>query len=493
MRHFSCLSALGNNDNIPFLKGNLKGKGLTMNKRIIIENKKLLLLLIVFAFVFLSFLLLFSTADDKAKETHIKETTTVPEQASVHTPEEFGANGFDKKADTTALQKAINTGGTIVLKSGATYIIDKPLESNHTMRMMTDKHESATIVQKAKESAIIFDNKPILTTEVTKPISPKQMYVELSSTKGINPGMLLHLKSDKPWYWDDRGYLTKGELHKVTKVEGHKVYLERPLVEGYQAGKGEEVSVTIYPSAALQLENIEFTHPEPYNTIMVKVNYTMNTKLQNVTVKNSKRIGILLHTTYQTEVNKADIDLQTTKDITSGYGIQDYGGSGTFITDSTFKRIRRGVDFSGDTPSRYGVVENSKAYGYGKGILASGNSGFGTHSTAEFITFRNNYVEDFNYGFLVRGRDITVEGNILNGHSISFIAITFGDNVKVIKNEYQSSFRSALDMFILVYDNYKGKIEAHENVIQALDGPFIKGKIGQLESLSVKDNDIKYK
>ncbi|MBY0145138.1 right-handed parallel beta-helix repeat-containing protein [Neobacillus niacini] len=463
-----------------------------MKRRILIENKKLLLLLCIFAFVLLSFLLLISTTSKK-KDTHIIETTTVPEQASVHTPEEFGANGFDKKADTTALQKAINKGGTIVLKSGATYIIDKPLESNLTIHIKTDKYESATILQKAKDSAFIFDNKSILTTAVTQPISSKQLYIELHSTKGISPGMLLHLKSDKPWYWDDRGYLTKGELHKVTKVDGHKVYLERPLVEGYQAGKGEEVTVTLYPSAALYLENIEFAHPEPYNTIMVKVNNTMNSKLQNVTVKNSKRIGILLHTTYQTEVTNALIDLQTTKDVTSGYGIQDYGGTGTFITDSTFKRIRRGVDFSGDTPSRYGVVENSKSLGYGKGKLASGNSGFGTHSTAEYITFRNNYVEDFNYGFLVRGRDITVEGNTLNGRSISFIAITFGDNVKVIKNEYQSSFNSALDMFILVYDNYKGKIEANQNVIEALDGPFIKGKIGLLESFSIKENDVKYK
>jgi hypothetical protein len=471
---------------------------MTMKRKILIENKKLILLLSIFAFVLLSFLLLISNTDKETEtetetETHIKETSTAASVSAVHTPEEFGANGFDNKADTAALQKAINSGGTIVLKSGATYIINKPLESSHSIQIKTDSNESATILQKAKESAFIFNNEPILTTEVTHPISSNQLYVELSSTKGINPGSLLHLKSSKPWYWDDRGYLTKGELHKVTKVEGHKVYLDRPLVEGYQIGKGEAVSATLYPSAALHLANIEFAHPEPYNTIMLKVNNTMNTKLQNVTVKNSKRIGILLDTTYHTEVNKAHIELGTTRDITSGYGIQDYGGTGTLISDSVFKRIRRGVDFSGDTPSRYGVVENSKAFGYGKGILASGNSGFGTHSTAEFITFRNNYVEDFNYGFLVRGRDITVEGNTLNGHSISFIAITFGDNVKVIKNKYQSSYNSALDMFILVYDNYKGKIEAHENVIQALDGPFIQGNIGQLESLSVKDNDITFK
>ncbi|NEX80246.1 right-handed parallel beta-helix repeat-containing protein [Bacillus thermocopriae] len=466
----------------------MRRKFLTIKEKI---NYIILSILIV-VLVLISIKSFFTNSPEVVKEPKIQKTSPQKETL-VHTPEQFGANGFDNEPDTEAIQKAINSGNTVILKSGATYIIDETLKSSHSINIKTDHSEKAKIVQKKNKSALIVDNQPVVETYVTKQILTNQSFVVLANTKGIKPGYLLHLKSSKLWYWDDRGYLKKGELHKVIKVEGKKVYLDRPIVENYKVGKEERVSASIYPNISLQLENITFTHPKPLKTIMLKINYTMNTNIENVIVKNSKRIGILLDTTYQTFVKKVFIDLGTTKDISSGYGIQDYGGTETLITDSVFKRIRRGVDFSGGTPSRYGIVRNSRAYGNKKGELASGNSGFGTHSTAEYITFENNYVENFNYGFLVRGRNITVKENILKGYSISFIAITYGNNVKVLKNTYHSINNSSLEMFILFLKTYKGTIDVQGNVVNSLKGPFIKGDIGQLESLILRKNTIQSK
>jgi hypothetical protein len=463
------------------------------------ENKKTLY---IFIFIFLAasvllFVIQYSirqsevTIETNVEPTIIKDSDPpiIKEPAEV-SPEQFGANGFDQKPDTKALQKAIDNGSSIILKSGATYIIDLPLISKHSIKIYTNGEKAAVILQKSKNTALVVDNKPVITTQVSKKISSNQPYVILDSTKGIKPGFLLQLKSSKLWYWDDRGYLTKGELHRVTKVEGNKVYLDTPTVESYLVGKGEFVSAQVYPEISLQLDNITFSHPKPFETVMVKVNYTINSKLTRVSVINSKLTGIFLNSTFQTDVHEAYISLGTTKDISTGYGIQDYGGSGTIIADSIFKRVRRGVDFSGSIPSRYGIVKDSKAFGYKSGTLASGNSGFGTHSTAEYITFQNNYVENFNYAFLVRGQNMTIKENTLKGYSSSFIAISYGDNVKVLNNKYESLENSKISSFILLSKMYEGTIEARGNVADVMNGPFIKGDIDQLVSLSLEGNSI---
>lgn len=404
-------------------------------------------------------------------------------------PEDYGANGFDKEPDTASLQKAIDNGNSIVLKSGATYIIDKPLVSTHSISIKSDdSNKNAIIEQRSKESALLINNVQKVFTLVTEKISYNQPFVVLRDTKGLTPGDLIHLVSSKLWYWDNRGYLKKGELHKITKVEGKKVFLERNTQEKYNVGQGEIVTASVYPSMSLELNNISFLHQEPFKTVMVKVNYTSNAKINHVSVTNSKLLGIQLKNTFQSEVHNVKINLGTTKDITSGYGIQDWGGTGTFITNSTFARVRRGVDFSGDTPSRYGMVTNSKAFGYSHGILASGNSGFGTHSTADHITFENNYVKNFSYGFLSRGTNITIKNNTHEGFSRSFIAVTYGNHVTILNNTYQRINDSNLEGFIMLLDSYRGTIVATGNTFTESNAPFIKGEINKLQSLTLDKN-----
>lgn len=436
------------------------------------------------------------TAENPVKITDLpKVDTPKVDTPEVHTPEEFGANGFDKLLDTAALQEAIDQSDTLILRSGATYIIDRPLVSGHTIKIKSDKKTDKVpvILQINKQSAFIFTNKPTASTQVTKPITKNAAYVTLKSTKGMKPGDLLHLKSNKLWYWDNRDYLTKGELHKILKIDGDKVYLERTTSEDYMIGNGEAVTAKVYPDVSLELSDISFSHPKPYETTMIKVNFTSNAKIKNVSVRNSKNTGIYLNSTYQTEVNHTYINLGTTKNIRTGYGIQDYGGNGTFITDSVFKRVRRGVDFSGVTPSRNGTVINSKAYGSKQETLASGNSGFGTHSTAENITFENNYVQNFTYAFLSRGNNIIVKGNTLEGFSKGFIGISYGGHVEVLNNTYKRLNNSVLSSFIMLTDTYNGSLIATGNTVNGQKGHFVHGDLGSLTQSVIERNTINVK
>ncbi|MFJ5759287.1 hypothetical protein ACIQAA_09190 [Neobacillus sp. NPDC093182] len=426
--------------------------------------------------------------DDPVESKDITDTEI--NELSTNRPEDFGANGFDNDPDTNSLQKAIDHSDTLLLKGGAKYIIDAPLESSHTITIKSEDSRPAMIIQRSSESALLINNVEKASTFVSKKIAYNQPYVELNDTKGIEPGDLIHLVSSKLWFWDNRGYLKKGEMHRVTKVEGKKVYLDTNTNGKYNVGKDESVTAKVYPQISLELSNVSFTHPTPLKTVMVRVSYTIDANINNVSVTNSKLLGIQLKNTYNSIVNNVKINLGTTKDITSGYGIQDWGGRGTLITNSTFARVRRGVDFSGDTPSRFGTVTHSKAYGYKDGVLASGNSGFGTHSTADNITFKNNYVKNFSYGFLSRGTNITVENNVHEGASRSFIAVSLGNHVNILNNSYKSINNSSLEGFIMLLDSYKGTIKASGNKIDGLNGPFIKGKTENLQDLTVKDNRV---
>ncbi|MFB3170022.1 hypothetical protein P5G62_023225 [Neobacillus sp. 179-C4.2 HS] len=439
------------------------------------------------------------TAEEKIPtleyEDHPIESIDITEteitDLSTHSPEDFGANGFDNNPDTTSLQKAIDHSDTLLLKDGARYIIDEPLESSHTITIKSeDSDRPAMIIQRNSESALLINNEEKVSTFVSKKIAYNQPYVVLNDTEGMEPGDLIHLVSSKLWFWDNRGYLKKGEMHRIKKIEGNKVYLDSNTNGKYNVGIDEIVMAKVYPQISLELSNVSFAHPSPLKTVMIKVNYTIDANINNVSVTNSQLLGIQLKNTYNSIVNNVKINLGTTKDITSGYGIQDWGGRGTLITNSTFARVRRGVDFSGDTPSRFGTVTNSKAYGYKDGVLASGNSGFGTHSTADHITFKNNYVKNFSYGFLSRGTNITVENNVHEGYSRSFIAVSLGNHVNIVNNSYKSINKSSLEGFIMLLDSYKGTIEVSGNNIERLNGPLIKGKIENLQDLTVGKNSV---
>jgi preprotein translocase subunit YajC len=452
----------------------------------------MVLLVVVAGFIYLAVEKISTNKESKQNiEKQADPASLIKEEEAVdyYTPEQFGANGFDKKLDTEALQKAIDKGDKVVLKSGATYIIDEALVSDHSISIVSENSENpSTILQKSSARGLVIDNNEKANTFVTERINYNQNYVMLYDTKGLVPGDLLHLVSSKLWYWDNRNQLKKGELHKITKIEGNKVYLDTNTQENYDVGPDESVTASVYPKMSLELKNITFLHPEPFNTIMVEINNTSNALLDHISVENSKRIGIFLRNTYQTEVHNANIKLGTTQDVTSGYGISDYGGYGTLITDSVFAKVRRGVDFSGDTPSRYGKVTNSKAFADENAVLASGNSGFGTHSTADHITFENNYVENFIYGFVSRGTNITFINNKHVGMSRSFLAVSFGNHVNILNNQYQGTKNSNLESFILLLDSYKGTIAATGNSIKGYKGPIVKGDMENLQSLIIKDN-----
>jgi hypothetical protein len=328
--------------------------------------------------------------------------------------------------------------------------------------MKTDVTNRATIIQNSKDSAIIADQPASGIANVTKSIYRGDKYITVSNTKNMKAGQLFYLKSDKLWYWDDRGYLTKGELNRIQSIDGNKVYLERPADEGYSISN-ENLNVTTYPLMSVTISNIIFTHPTAVDGVLLKISHVANSNFSRLSVNNSKTAGLILYTTYKSNVTNSYFDLGTTKDITSGYGLQDYGGTDNVFTYNTFKHVRRGIDFSGVTPSRYGLAEYNTSYGPDPGVMASGDSGFGTHSTAEYITFKYNTIYGFSYAFNNRGNHNVIENNKHYGNAKAFVGAGHGGNMTLNYNTYDKQKSRGYKNFVISFGDYEGFIRMYGN------------------------------
>lgn len=408
----------------------------------------------------------------------------------VVTPEQFGANGTDKIADTKALQQAFDTSTNVVLKENVTYYIDKPLTVDHSISITTTGGK-ANIVKttlKTGENAFHFVNEETAHAIMYETAKKGQNFLVVSRTTGMHVGDLVHLKSSRLWTWDNRGYLSKGELLRVNKIVGNTLYFETPLQDSYYTS-GEKVDVSSFADKKVTINNVSFSYPQPFNANkeLVRIDMTTNASLQGIEVKNSTYLGLLLERTYKTKIKDAYVDLNTTPDIKTGYGIQDYGGLYTNITNSYFTNVRRGVDFSGTTPSRFGYVGYSTAVGSVKNTLNIGNSGFGTHSTAENIIFEYNKVTNFDYSFVSRGNYITVRNNEATGDVLGFVVARHGDHLSVYNNTFA---KGKAEHFIVLMNPFNGTVKVRNNYMSILSSDFLFNTSSNVRELHLEKNRV---
>ncbi|MGD6894531.1 right-handed parallel beta-helix repeat-containing protein [Bacillus infantis] len=387
-----------------------------------------------------------------------------PAPASISTPEEFGADGFDREPDTEAIQKALDSGADEVkLKEGATYYIDQTLTADQSLKLTSGSGKANIIQQSEKQRVFYFRNRPRSSLYLADDVKKGTKAVKAAAAKKAQPGDIIELKSDVLWHWDNRNSLTKGELHTVERVSGDTIYLSSKTDDSYIVSKGEKVTINLYSPKTIHVENVRFSYTKPVKNTALIIEPAIESTFKNINVSKAQETGIKLIKNINATLEKSFFSLHTDETVPTGYGFQDYGGRGTTVKNSTFEKVRRGVDFSGDIPSRFGRVENSTAFGPDKGTLAAGNSGFGTHSTAEYITFENNTVENFDYHFVSRGNHISFLNNTGSGNARAFFHITHGGEVKLDGNHYEDKGGSKLDYFILKGTEFDGHITKNEN------------------------------
>lgn len=377
---------------------------------------------------------------------------------TIGTPEEFGAKTNDNKDDTLAIQKALNKYGIVRLKDGGVYNINKTLTINKSMQLYSGTQNPATIIMSGEASAIKGKAPINATIKIKQYLKAGTNTIKLPANTNISTNDLIHIKSNKLWYWDNRDSLYKGELHSVTSFKNGIVTLSEGLFDSYLST--EELTITIYKNSKITLQGINFKHPNAKGTVMLEFEGFKDSKYYKLGIENSKKIGLLVKNHYNSTIDANTVKLNTSKDIPTGYGLQDYGGTNNKFRNNYITKVRRGIDASGKTPSHNTLIENNKAIGQNASELATGSSGFGSHSTAVNTTYRNNTSQNFKYGFVLRGKNQKVEGNTVINPSLAVVEVAFG-STSVVNNNISKG--STTPYFVYCFKEFNGSSKITNN------------------------------
>lgn len=453
----------------------------------------------------------------------------------------YGLTGDGSTEELAELQAAVEAayGKRLVLRSGATYLIDGELQIDDNIEIVTDGIDPA-IIETVSNSGIAIDVGGDITSTVTTTLAENakisSRFIEVADGAGIASGQLLLVQSNKAWYYDAReqasispssdaagtavsgttttmvlevgtsytgfigkaftiesgtnagfarvvsGYdsgtrtvtfpalpdaidntsvyrfpqLTKGELHLVRSITGTTVELNDPLMDGYDVvddtyGNNKEiVTISVYAPLQVSIDNIRVERPvlNGANSQLLRLNYCLNHTISRISGVNGTVAGVQDVKGYNGKFSK--LNISSSNDTTTGYGIQFLGSTFGDVIDSDFRECRRGVDISGlPTPSSFCSAKGNRIHGGGMQEdgqdytpLGSVSSfGIGTHSTSRGALIEGNQITGVGYGLNLRGREERVINNLFTGRiGNSCVYLSFGMNRTIRGNEYKNLY-----------------------------------------------------
>lgn len=355
----------------------------------------------------------------------------------------FGAKGEGTTDDTAAIAAAIRaaSGKKVVFRSGSAYRITSTIYVNQDVTLVANGCEPFKILPASGFAAFSFYGSLVATTTLAATTQMNKEKITVASSVGFVPGQIVMLQSSKLWYYDHRGALYKGETHMLTQLSGNDLVLKTQTWDSYDIAQ-ETVTITTFDPITIRIDNMTVEYPVNTNTTGIYLNATYRSHLSRVSVHNASVVGISTVRCYDALFTHCYVEGSNAVGL--GYGIQDQTSFGTAIRESTFYNNRRGVDFSGVTPTRYGVVERCIVSGGGKASDGTDNflqaSGFGTHGPAEHIVFDSNFITHVTTGIFTRGGSITIRNNTFVGRMQQVILISFGTDVRILNNTYDSGF-----------------------------------------------------
>jgi hypothetical protein len=338
--------------------------------------------------------------------------------------------GYNVADDTTAIENALNSGKPIVGDPKKSYKITRTISVDSCNIV-----GNLNLVPNGSFMALDVGSGVIAaTTTLAADVTPRATSITVANATGIQAGQIIHLVSSALWYYDNRGTLTKGELHLVKSVSGTTIELSEPVWDEYYIAS-ETVTIRTFNPNTCYINGLNIKYPTLTETSGMRIRNLINPVVSNLKIEKSTTLGLSISQCYGATLNAPSMIECFQITSVTGYGIQDSASFGTVINAGYFYRTRRGVDFSGGFPSRGWIVSNSRSICWGQ----DDGDGFGTHGTAEFGTFIGNQSFGGRYGFMIRGGNIKVTGNKIWGANTTAVAHADGDGITVENNEYSGS------------------------------------------------------
>ena len=326
--------------------------------------------------------------------------------------------------------------------------------------------------------------------------------IQLSSLDSglFSTGDLIQLRSDKLWYFDNRGTAKKGETHIVSRVDGTMIYTESPIFDTYEVAS-ETLTVVAFNKTKMTMTGLSYNNA--LNTIGgIQLRGLVDSKIE-VDLDGCKDIGILLKNSYNSHIVKSNIRNANQSGL--GYGVQVTQSTFCTVQNTDFWNCRRGVDFSGaNAVSFFCGVSLSTCRGVdldqSGSPLFGESSGFGSHGSSFGTVYSENKVYNVNNAFVLRGCKEVVSDNKAFGSMASFAASTYGADLTVINNTYESmqtmANPTAGDSRLLTFlniTNYddRGRTVVKGNKANRIVTNFIQLVMGVgADTLNVKGYDI---
>lgn len=378
--------------------------------------------------------------------------------------EDFLAVGDGITNDSAAVVNALKSGYPIKGISGKTYLVNNASVitlAGYNIDLSSTGLEPFTIQFGNKENGFLFQGTSILssTTILNDSVSVGTRKLVLTTTTDIDTGDLVNLRSMGNEYWGViNDNIRKFDLSLVTAIHGDTLYLAQTTWDSYDgASNSDPASLRIYRPITVRMKNVNFLYTGTTSAddmLALSLLYTKYDRLENIRIDNARYCGIQFSVSYGSKVinpivTNADWNASSYGVyIGSSFDVEVIGGKfidchtavdgGTLITrgcrviDNT---VTMNKDILGS--QAFNVHQQSENWVFENNTVFSAYSAFGAAGGGHIL--RNNVIYNSNgYPFLIRGSDITIEGNVFNTLPVTDYAITFSPDVLVTMNIYST-------------------------------------------------------
>lgn len=375
----------------------------------------------------------------------------------VFRPEMYGAKGDGVTDDAAALLATLQAanGETVVLRSGAKYLIKSPVETvGVNVKIRTSGAARAVIYHAGADFIpLTFKGTPnVATSTLVESTGVGVPGWKIANTSSVVPGQIMTVVSSALWYHDPRDTARKSELHVVERVEGQYVYTRDPAFDRYQPGGSDgTVTVSFHTPVSVDVENITVRLVKPPASdsaperVGMRLEHTVGARIAYCQTEFALGAGVSVRHSYRPVIDSC-VALDSCGYFT-GYGFQVYGCTHAQVLRTHSAGCRRGVDVSGEvivsrrtrvfmaTNTGGGTDSRGNPYGFTVPTQWSNASpcyGFGSHGPADDTIWDSCTSVSMQHHYTLRGRNEIVRNAKMVGRSyLGAIVCSYGSNLLV--------------------------------------------------------------